>query len=110
MLRSVGRAAADRAPIRPGLRPVACRRPGLAIRSDAGFLLIEVMVSALVVGLIVVATLTGFDVANRATMIIDSKPVVISDPLAVERKLWDGLFGDLRPAPTQPDKSFPESR
>ena len=39
------------------------QRPG----SQDGFLLIEVIVSALIVGLIVVATFTGFDVVNRST-------------------------------------------
>jgi Tfp pilus assembly protein PilV len=35
--------------------------------SDAGFMLIEVMVSALLIGLIVVATLNGFDVTSRVS-------------------------------------------
>jgi type II secretory pathway pseudopilin PulG len=37
-------------------------RPG-----EAGFALIEVMISALMIGLIIVATFNGFDVASRAT-------------------------------------------
>lgn len=43
-------------------------RPGrLQAGSEDGFLLIEVMISALLVALIVVATLNGFDFANRAS-------------------------------------------
>jgi Tfp pilus assembly protein PilV len=38
-----------------------------AAGSQDGFMLIEVMISALLVALIVVATLSGFDVTNRAT-------------------------------------------
>ncbi len=42
------------------------RRSGDGVRSgEDGFLLIEVMMSALLVGLIVVSTFTGFDVATR---------------------------------------------
>jgi DNA segregation ATPase FtsK/SpoIIIE-like protein len=59
----------------PDARP---RRPGRAsdfarggprgrAASEDGFLLIEVIVSALLVGMIVVATFTGFDVLNRST-------------------------------------------
>src|ERR1035438_5177597 len=39
----------------------------VATTSQSGFALIEVVVSALFVGLIVVGTLTGFDSAGRAT-------------------------------------------
>lgn len=52
---------------RPGAdrpRPAA---PGDRARSDGGFLLIEVIISSLLVALIVIATLTGFDVVNRTT-------------------------------------------
>jgi type II secretory pathway pseudopilin PulG len=42
-------------------------RPARATNAEDGFLLVEVIVSALLVGLLVVATLTGFDVANRAS-------------------------------------------
>ncbi len=66
MLRSAGRSPTDRSPIRPGQRPVGRgqRRQGAG---DAGFILIEVIISALLVGLIVVATFTGFDVVNRVS-------------------------------------------
>lgn len=36
-------------------------------KSEGGFMLIEVIISAMLIGLIVVATFTGFDVANRTT-------------------------------------------
>lgn len=49
----------------PAVAPAARGIPPLG--SESGFLLIEVMISALLVALIVVATLTGFDVTNRAT-------------------------------------------
>jgi para-nitrobenzyl esterase len=40
-----------------------------------------------------------FDVDRRATMILDAKPAVALDPLAVERDLWDGLWDErCRPA------------
>jgi Tfp pilus assembly protein PilV len=68
MLRSAGRSPADRSPIRPGPRSAAAGRPCAPPRGEAGFLLIEVLISALLVGLIVVATLTGFDVVNRASV------------------------------------------
>jgi Tfp pilus assembly protein PilV len=45
----------------------ACGRPRARGASQDGFLLIEVIVSALLVGIIVVATFTGFDVLNRST-------------------------------------------
>ena len=37
------------------------------LAADDGFLLIEVIISAMLVGLIVIATLTGFDVTSRVT-------------------------------------------
>jgi len=49
---------------RAGERPRLAR---LRAGSQDGFLLIEVMVSALLVGLIMIAMFNGFDVANRAT-------------------------------------------
>ena len=42
-------------------------RAGRQARSEDGFLLLEVIMSALMVGFIVVATFTGFGVVNRAT-------------------------------------------
>jgi Tfp pilus assembly protein PilV len=42
-------------------------RAGGGSRSQAGFALIEVMVSALLVGFIAIATFNGFDAVNRAT-------------------------------------------
>ncbi|MGH2865103.1 MAG: type IV pilus modification PilV family protein [Solirubrobacteraceae bacterium] len=61
------------------------------MRSDEGFLLIEVVISALIVGLIVVGTLTGLDVAqgtsiserdhNEATVLAtESQEALKSDP------------------------------
>jgi Tfp pilus assembly protein PilV len=49
--------------------PQPYHRATAAVRPDAddGFLLIEVLISALLVALIVVATFNGFDVANRVT-------------------------------------------
>jgi Tfp pilus assembly protein PilX len=41
------------------------RRP--ALRGQEGFLLMEVLISTLLIALIVIATFTGFDVANRTT-------------------------------------------
>jgi type II secretory pathway pseudopilin PulG len=46
-------------------RLIPARRGGLA--GEEGLTLIEVMVSALMVGFIAIATFNGFDVANRAT-------------------------------------------
>jgi type II secretory pathway pseudopilin PulG len=48
-----------------GRRRRAARRPGLA--GEEGITLIEVMISALMVGFIAIATFNGFDAANRAT-------------------------------------------
>jgi Tfp pilus assembly protein PilV len=56
------RSHSHRAAARPAAAP---RRPGAG--SQDGFLLVEVIISALLVGLIVIATLTGFDVTNRVT-------------------------------------------
>ncbi len=74
MLRSGDRPAVDRSPTHSGARArgsVAAHgarsHPLRAARSQEGFLLIEVIISALLVALIVVATLTGFDVVNRAS-------------------------------------------
>ncbi len=67
MPRSAGRSPTDRSPIGPGPRSIASGHPTPAIASDAGFLLIEVIISALLVGMIVIATLTGFDVVNRTS-------------------------------------------
>ena len=52
---------------RPALRRLAGRNSGIDVRSEGGFLLIEVMMSAMFVALIVVATLNGFDIANKTT-------------------------------------------
>jgi len=49
------------------LRVAALERLGRVHRADDGFLLIEVIISSLLIGLIVVATFTGFDVVNRAS-------------------------------------------
>jgi glutamate-ammonia-ligase adenylyltransferase len=38
------------------------------------------------------------------------EPATLAQHALAVRALWDGLFGGLQPAPTQPDKSFPESR
>lgn len=43
------------------------RRPSPQLAGQEGFLLVEVMISALLVALIVVATFNGFDVANRVS-------------------------------------------
>jgi Tfp pilus assembly protein PilV len=67
MLRSAGRSSTDRSPISPGPRSIARGGHAPGLRSDEGFLLIEVIVSALLVGIIVIATLTGFDVVNRTS-------------------------------------------
>ena len=78
MLRSADRPAVDRSPAHSGARArgsAATRgarsRPLTAARrlapAQEGFLLIEVIISALLVALIVVATLTGFDVVNRTS-------------------------------------------
>jgi Tfp pilus assembly protein PilV len=48
-------------------RPLHRRLWSRSRSSEDGFLLIEVMVSSLIVAVIVIATLTGFDVANRTT-------------------------------------------
>ncbi len=48
-------------------RGTAADPPRLRGGSEDGFLLIEVIISALLVGLIVIATLTGFDVVNRTS-------------------------------------------
>jgi len=48
-----------------GRRCCAARRSGLA--GEEGITLIEVMISALMVGFIAIATFNGFDAANRAT-------------------------------------------
>ena len=78
MLRSADRPAVDRSPAHSGARArgsavdsaapshrlAGARR---AARSQDGFLLIEIIISTLLVALIVVATLTGFDVVNRAS-------------------------------------------
>jgi len=55
---------------RPRIRSVPCgARPYAVLRlgSEDGFLLIEVLVSAMLVALIVVATVTGFNVVDRTT-------------------------------------------
>ena len=55
---------------RPGYRPaaaIAARLRALDPRGQEGFLLIEVMISALLVALIVTATFNGLDVATRLT-------------------------------------------
>src|SRR5271165_6538171 len=76
IFRPVGRRSPTRSPIGPStpstIRPGACRRPPLPGRgsqhsfgSQDGFLLIEVMISALLVALVVVATFNGFDLVNR---------------------------------------------
>ena len=78
MLRSADRPAVDRSPAHSGARargPATTRgarsRPLTAARrlapAQEGFLLIEVIISTLLVALIVVATLTGFDVVNRSS-------------------------------------------
>ena len=67
MLRSAGRPPADRLPNRFGPARRRLRAAAGAPPAEAGFLLVEVIISALLVGLIVIATLTGFDVVNRAS-------------------------------------------
>jgi Tfp pilus assembly protein PilV len=63
----------DRSRVHQTVDPVVSRAqapmpaPNPARRSEEGFMLIEVMISALLVGLIVIATLNGFDAANRAS-------------------------------------------
>src|SRR5271170_8137621 len=44
-------------------KPQACVRP----RSEEGFMLLEVLITAFLVGLIVVGTFTGFSVANSTS-------------------------------------------
>jgi len=52
-----------------GPQPPEPRSPAPAPQgTDAGFLLVEVIISTLLVGMIVIATLTGFDVVNRSTI------------------------------------------
>ena len=75
MLRSADRSAVERPPNPSGAR--VCdwgpRRGARTWRTrctagaQEGFLLIEVIISTLLVALIVVATLTGFDVVNRVS-------------------------------------------
>jgi Tfp pilus assembly protein PilV len=55
--RRLSAACADGEPLRPHLQP----------SGEHGFLLIEVIISALLVGVIVVGTLTGFGVIDRST-------------------------------------------
>jgi len=62
MLRAAGRSTTGSAAARMAASTLRGASP-----SQDGFALIEVIVSALLVGLIVIATLTGFDVANRTT-------------------------------------------
>jgi Tfp pilus assembly protein PilV len=69
---SVGRSSIGRSPHpacpAPDLAPASTgERPRPRAASQDGFLLIEVIVSALLVGIIVVATFTGFDVLGRAS-------------------------------------------
>lgn len=59
MRRSSGRSPSERVALAPE------RAGGVAARGEEGFLLIEVIISAVLVALIVVATFTGFDVVNR---------------------------------------------
>jgi Tfp pilus assembly protein PilV len=65
------RLAASRSRLRMSAAGRACARlsdrvtPGADPRGEHGFLLVEVMISALLVALIIVATLNGFDVATR---------------------------------------------
>jgi Tfp pilus assembly protein PilV len=61
---SIGRVRARQAHPFAGTSP---RAPSQPRGSEDGFLLIEVMVSAVLVGLIVIATLTGFDVVGRSS-------------------------------------------
>ncbi len=49
-----------------GVREHGPRRRAPGARSEDGFLLIEVLISTLLVGLIVIATFNGFDAATRA--------------------------------------------
>jgi Tfp pilus assembly protein PilV len=51
----------------PGVREHGRRRRAPDARSEDGFLLIEVLVSTLLVGMIVIATFNGFDAATRAS-------------------------------------------
>ncbi len=67
MLRSAGRFPIGRSSFRAGRRLIAARLHGSGGGSEAGFLLVEVIISAMLVGLIVVATLQGFDVVNRTS-------------------------------------------
>src|ERR1700694_920713 len=64
--RSRDQSQPDRSRARPG-RTIAAFPSSRAPRSEEGFLLVEVMISAVLVGLIVVATFTGFDVVNRTS-------------------------------------------
>lgn len=63
----------DRTPLSEHRRPRRSRRDGLghrcrgAVGDEQGFLLVEVMMSALLVALIVVGTFNGFDVAGRVS-------------------------------------------
>jgi Tfp pilus assembly protein PilV len=57
-----------RQPTRSSVRPPARHvRDRVSTRSEDGFLLIEVIVSALLVALIVIGTFNGFDAVNRTT-------------------------------------------
>jgi Tfp pilus assembly protein PilV len=61
-----GRHATARGALRAARRSVAAARDRLEpARGQDGFLLVEVIVSALLVGLIVIGTFNGFDVAER---------------------------------------------
>jgi type II secretory pathway pseudopilin PulG len=57
--------AHDRARQARGRRPRGAALP--ALDEQAGFALLEVLISAVIVALIVIATFTGFDASNRAT-------------------------------------------
>jgi len=83
--------------------PGAPSRQRTRVRETAGFMLIEVLISAFLVALIVVASLTGFQAANRATveerhhsqaaqLAAEAQEKLRSDPASV----LDNLYGEPR--------------
>src|SRR5207253_5346663 len=91
----------------PSARPPKDRprlsAPAARAANDDGFMLIEVLISAVLVGVIVVASLTGFQAATRATaeerhhsqaaqLAAESQEKLRSDPASV----LDALFGEPR--------------
>src|ERR1700724_2610614 len=98
---SVGRRPHARRPIRDQPAQLARRERRPLPGSQDGFLLIEVIVSAVLVGIIVIATFTGFAVVNRvsaderfhnqaAALAAESQEQLRSDPASALQTLESG--------------------